>query len=188
MNRRPTLGARFAALALRLAGWKIILVPPPGPKFVAVVAPHTSNFDFWPGIFWRWATGTPARWVAKSELFAFPIGLLLRAWGGIAVNRQAKGKFVDTAVAIIQREKEIVLAVAPEGTRGRAKHWKTGFYYMALQAKVPIGIFSLDWGRKRLGIVGYILPTGDLGADLEEIRRLLDGASGYNPAKATPAS
>ncbi|EYB69634.1 hypothetical protein DEIPH_ctg004orf0161 [Deinococcus phoenicis] len=188
MNRPHTLGSRLASLALRLTGWEAVLAPPPGPRFVAAVAPHTSNADFWPGICWRWATRVPAHWVAKRELFAFPLGPLLRAWGGLPVDRRrAGGNFVDAVVAIIRREPEIVLAVAPEGTRARAEFWKTGFYYMALEAQVPIGVTVLDWGRRRVGVIGYVTPSGDVEADFALMREMLEGVRGHTPADETPA-
>lgn len=189
-SRPHTPGSRLATLALRLTGWEPVLVPPPGPKFVAAVAPHTSNADFWPGIAWRWATRTPTHWVAKRELFRPPLGWLLRAWGGLPVNRARAGEnFVDTVVAVIEREPEIILAVAPEGTRARGEYWKTGFYYMALEAGVPIGVTVFDWGRtpKRVGVIGYVQPTGDIEADFARIRALLEDVRGHTPANETPA-
>lgn len=188
MNRSPTPGSRLAALALRLGGWEAVLAPPPGPKFVAAVAPHTSNMDFWAGILWRWATRTPARWVAKRELFVFPLGRVLRAWGGLPVDRaRGRSNFVGAVVSAIRQEPEIMLAVAPEGTRARGEAWKTGFYYMALEAGVPIGVTVFDWGRRRVGVVGYVQPTGDIEADFAQIRDLLRDVRGHTPGNATPA-
>ncbi|SMB95717.1 1-acyl-sn-glycerol-3-phosphate acyltransferase [Deinococcus hopiensis KR-140] len=188
MNRPHTLGSRLATLALRLTGWKPVLAPPPGPKFVAAVAPHTSNADFWPGIAWRWATRAPVHWVAKRELFRPPLGPLLRAWGGLPVDRaRVGGNFVDAVVAVIQREREIVLAVAPEGTRARGEHWKTGFYHMAVDAGVPIGVTVFDWKRKQVGVIGYVEPSGDIEADFARIRELLQDVRGHTPANETPA-
>jgi len=187
MNRPPTPGSRLATFALRLFGWRAVLAPPPGPKFVAAVAPHTSNADFWIGIGWRWATRVPVHWVAKRELFAFPVGVVLRAWGGLPVDRRrAGGNFVGGVVEVIRREPEIVIAVAPEGTRRRAEGWKTGFYYMALEAGVPIGVTVFDWGRRQVGVIGYVTPTGDLEADFARMRALLEGVRGHTPANETP--
>lgn len=187
MNRPPTLGSCLASLALWLTGWEAVLAPPPGPKFVAVVAPHTSNADFWPGILWRWATRVPAHWVAKRELFVFPVGPVLRAWGGLPVDRRrAGGNFVDAVVATTKREPEIVLVVAAEGTRARADAWKTGFYYMALQARLPIGVTVFDWGRRRVGVIGYLTPGGDVDADLAVIAEMLRDVRGHTPENETP--
>ncbi|WP_326522563.1 lysophospholipid acyltransferase family protein [Deinococcus rhizophilus] len=187
MNRRPTPASRLATLALRLTGWTPVLAPPPGPKFVGAVAPHTSNADFWPGIGWRWATGVPVHWVAKHSLFRPPLGWLMRAWGGLPVDRRrAGGNFVDGVVDIIHRESEIMVAVAAEGTRARAEGWKTGFYYMALKAGVPIGVTVFDWGRKQVGVVGYVTPTGDIDADFRQIAALMQGVRAHTPANMGP--
>ncbi len=187
MNRPHTPVSRLAAAALRLAGWQILLAPPPGPKIVAVAAPHTSNADFWPGIFWRWATRSPARWIGKHSLFRPPVGWVLRWWGGIPVDRRRSGgNFVDAVVEIIQASDEIMLTIAPEGTRTRTEHWKTGFYYMALEAGVPIGVTVMDWGRKRFGLVGYVQPTGDIEADFAALRELLRGVQGHTPENTSP--
>ncbi|MVN89179.1 glycerol acyltransferase [Deinococcus sp. HMF7620] len=187
-GQRASLGSRLASALLRLFGWTAVLEPPPGVKFVGAAAPHTHNADFWPGLFWKWATRSPAHFVAKRELFFFPVGVFMRAVGGIPINRQrAGGNFVDAVVAVINREQEIVMIVAPEGTRSRGEYWKTGFYYMALEAGVPIAVTALDWGRKRVGIIGYVTPTGDLDADFARIRELLRDVRGHTPGNETPA-
>lgn len=187
LNRPHTPTSRLATAALRLAGWTILLEQPPTPKIVAVVAPHTSNADFWPGIFWRWATRSPARWVGKHSLFRPPLGALLRWWGGLPVDRRRKGgNFVDAVVDIIHASDEIMLTIAPEGTRDYTDHWKTGFYYMALEAGVPIAVTVMDWGRKRFGIVGYVQPTGNIEADFAALRTLLDGVRGHTPSQMSP--
>ncbi|WP_221091474.1 1-acyl-sn-glycerol-3-phosphate acyltransferase [Deinococcus aquaedulcis] len=187
-GRQPTFGSRLAVWALRLAGWEAVLAPPPSLKCVGAVAPHTHNADFWPGIFWTWATRSPARFVAKRELFFFPVGVFMRAVGGLALDRRRSGgNFVDAVVGIIEREEEIMLAIAPEGTRSRGDYWKTGFYYMALEAKVPIAVTVLDWGRRRVGIVGYVTPTGNLEADFAKLREYFQDVRGHTPANETPA-
>lgn len=186
-GHRPGPRARLAALALRALGWTAVLEPPPGPRLVVVAAPHTSNADFWPGILWKYATGAPARFVAKRELFAFPLGPLLRALGGIAVDRRrAGGNFVQGVVQTIGEQGEVLLVVAPEGTRARAEGWRTGFYHMAVGAGVPVGVMALDWGRRRVGLVGYVQPTGDLDADFAAIGALLRGVQGRRPELMGP--
>lgn len=186
MNRPHTLRSRTALMCLRLTGWTILLAPPPS-KFVAAAAPHTSNADFWPGLFWKWATRSPLHYVAKEELFRFPMGVFMRSVGGIPLNRaKAKANFVNAVVDIIDREPEIMLLVAPEGTRAHAPHWKTGFYYMAYEAGVPIGVMILDWPRKRVGVVGYIMPTGDIESDFNRIRELVGDATGKKPENQGP--
>lgn len=185
-NRPHTLRSRAALVCLRLAGWTPLLESGPA-KFVAAAAPHTSNADFWPGLFWKWATRTPVHFVGKEALFKFPMGTFMRAVGGIPLDRsKARANFVDAVVDIIHRENEIALIVAPEGTRARAPHWKTGFYYMALEAGVPIGVTVIDWKRKRFGVVGYVTPTGDLAADFAKIRDLMGNTRGKKPQNQGP--
>ncbi|GAA0510073.1 1-acyl-sn-glycerol-3-phosphate acyltransferase [Deinococcus depolymerans] len=187
-GQQHTPGSRLAALLLRLSGWTAVLEPPPGLKCVGAAAPHTNNADFWPGLFWKWSTRTPVHFVAKRELFTFPLGLFMRAVGGIALDRRRSGgNFVDAVVDIIEREREIVMIVAPEGTRSGGQYWKTGFYYMALEAKVPIGVTALDWKRRRVGIIGYVMPTGDIEADFAVIREMLRDVRGHTPANEIPA-
>lgn len=187
-NRPHTLGSRLALVCLRLAGWTPLLAQHDGVRFVAPAAPHTANNDFWVGLFWKWATRTPVHFVGKHTLFQFPMGGFMRAVGGIPIDRRRKGgNFVAAVAEVIRRSDEIVLIVAPEGTRVRADYWKTGFYYMALEANVPLAVTALDWRRKQVGIVGYVTPTGDLNADFAQIRQLLEGVQGKYPDKQTPA-
>lgn len=186
-NLPRTFGSRLALVGMRLAGWTPVLEPPPGPKFVAAAAPHTADQDFWIGLFWMWATRTPLRWVGKHQLFRGPQAGFMRAIGGIPLDRRKKGgNFVDAVAELIRQEDEIVLAIAPEGSRAYTPHWKTGFYYMALEAGVPIGVMALDWGRKRVGIVGYLQPTGDIEADFRRIAAILGETRGKNPANQGP--
>lgn len=187
LARPHTFRSRLALVCLRLAGWTPLLTPPPGPKFVAAAAPHTSNADFWPGLFWKWATRTPLHFVGKQQLFKFPMGIFMRAVGGIPLDRaKAKANFVDAVVEIINSKPEIVMAVAPEGSRSYTPYWKTGFYYMALEANVPIGVLALDWKTKKVGVVGYVTPTGDISADFAKIAALLEGVQGRHPKNQGP--
>lgn len=186
-GQQHSLGSRLAARLLRAAGWTALLPTPPGPKFIAAAAPHTSNADFWPGLFWKWSTRIPLHFVAKRELFRFPMGVFMRAVGGMPLDRRrAGGNFVDAVVDMIAAQKEIMLVVAPEGTRDRTEHWKTGFYYMALEAGTPIAVTVLDWGRRRVGVVGYVQPTGDIEADFAAIRELMRGVKAHTPADFGP--
>ncbi|WP_291429430.1 1-acyl-sn-glycerol-3-phosphate acyltransferase [Deinococcus sp.] len=181
-GQQHSLGSRLVARLLRAAGWTALLATPPGPKFIAAAAPHTSNADFWPGLFWKWSTRIPLHFVAKRELFRFPLGVFMRAVGGVALDRRrAGGNFVDAVVSVIEREREIIMLVAPEGTRSGGQYWKTGFYFMALKAGLPIGVTILDWQRRRVGVIGYVTPTGDIEADFAEIRELLRDVRGRRP-------
>ena len=187
LNRPPTLASSLAATALGLAGWTVLLPPAPGPKLVGVAYPHTSNWDLLPALLWKWATRAPLKFVAKHSLFRFPLGPLLRAWGGVSVNRRRAGdNFVEAVAQLIDSQPEIVLGLAPEGTRERAEAWKSGFYHMAQAAGVPIALITFDWKQKRVGVLAYLIPSGDIEADYQQIRAVYQGAEGKHPEKATP--
>ena len=177
---------QFFSWLLGVFGWKTILEPPPGPKFVVVGYPHTSNWDFLPAVGWAWATGMKASFIGKQELVAGALGPLMLRLGVIPVDRDKTKNFVKQVAEIIEERPEIALVVAAEGTRSRAEHWRSGFYYMALEAHVPIAFGYLDWGRKEVGIGAYLMPTGDLEADFEVIRQFYEGVTGRDPSKQSP--
>lgn len=188
-NRPHTFGSRLATGILGLFGWKALMTQPKHDKFVAVFAPHTSNWDFFPGIMWRWATRTPAFWIAKDSLFREPLGTILRAWGGIPISRNVAGsKFIGAVVDMIDEREEIMMCIAPEGTRSYIDHWKNGFYLIARRARVPIGVIAVDWGKKEFGLVGYVELSGNIDNDMAEIARLLEGVKGCIPENAAPVT
>lgn len=178
---------RLATGLLRAFGWRVLNVPSPGPRVVIIAYPHTSNWDIFPGLLWGVAAGAPLHFVAKKSLFRFPLGPLLRAFGGLPLDRaKVGGNFVDAVADLIRRHDRIVLAVAPEGTRARGEYWRTGFYHMAQDAGVPIGLAALDWGRREVGVGLYLHPTGDMAADFEIIRAFYAGRRGRDPSQETP--
>ncbi|WP_293914848.1 1-acyl-sn-glycerol-3-phosphate acyltransferase [Deinococcus sp.] len=187
LGRPATPGSTLAAAALRLLGWTVLLPPVPGPRLVGVAYPHTSNWDLLPALLWARATGSPLKFVAKHSLFKGLLGPLMRAWGGLPLNRsKAGGNFVDAVVEVIQSQPEILLGLAPEGTRERGEAWRSGFYHMAQDAGVPIALITFDWKHKRVGVLAYLEPSGDLEADYEKIRAVYAGVGGRHPQKATP--
>jgi len=180
------LRQKLAFLFMKVFNWKPILEPLPGPKVVAVGYPHTSNWDFFPALFWMWTTGLKASFIGKKQLFTGILGPLMRRLGGIPVDRSKTTNFVDQVVEIIEERQEIVLIIAPEGTRGYAPYWRTGFYYMALGAGVPIALGFIDWGKREVGIAGYLMPTGDINADFEKMKTLYANKVGRNHKKQGP--
>jgi 1-acyl-sn-glycerol-3-phosphate acyltransferase len=135
----------------RLLGWRIEgEFPFHIPKYVIVVAPHTSNWDVMLGIFCRNITGLKASFVGKKELFFFPLGILIRSIGGLPVNRGAKTNFVDEVVKLYESMPNLVIALAPEGTRKRTDKLKSGFYYIAQKANIQILPVGLDYKNKRV--------------------------------------
>ena len=127
--------------------------------------------------------GIQVRWCAKDDWFRFPWGILARALGGIPVNRQKRTNLVDQIAAKFEEYDDLIIGIAPEGTRGKTTHWKTGFYYIALKAKVPIAMAYLDYGNKIIGVGPNFMPSGDLKADFEIIREFYTGVVGKNPKK-----
>lgn len=182
-----TLRQRLGVWALQMLGWTPVMAPPPGKKFVLVGYPHTSNWDFLYALLWGLASGTHFRWVGKKELFPPVLGALMRGLGGIPVDRQrAGGAFVQQVAQLFQRSEELWLVVAAEGTRSQAPHWKTGFYYMALEAGVPIALAYLDRTRKEVGVGGYLVPSGDLEADFQRIAAFYQDKVGLKPQRQSP--
>ena len=160
----------FGRTVLRMWGWRIEPGPPNLPKFVAVVAPHTSNLDFFVGMAAILAMRMRAYWMAKHTLFrpAF-LGCLLESLGGIPIDRTASRGVVEQMAQRLRESDRLVLGVTPEATRKRNAHWKTGFHHIAKSAGVPIVLVSFDYREKCLGF-GAILHPDDLAADMQEIR------------------
>jgi 1-acyl-sn-glycerol-3-phosphate acyltransferase len=188
VHQPVTKRQRLATAALRFLGWTAILEAAPGPKVVAVGYPHTSNHDFLPVILWAWATGSRMNWVGKKELFTGFLGGLMLRLGGIPLDRKGTANFVDAVAAMIRARDEITLVIAAEGTRARAEHWRSGFYYMALEAGVPIGLGFIDWGKRQVGIGAYLVPTGDIHADFERMKAFYSDKHGRDPSKQGPVA
>jgi len=145
---------------------------------VLIAAPHTSNWD---GINMLAAAGyyrVPLKWMGKKELVKGPFGGIVRWLGCIPVDRQSGGDLVNEMKAAFAQSDHMVLAVAPEATRAATKGWKTGFYYIALAAGVPLVISILDYGARTITIAGAIVPSGDYERDLPLIKAYYDGAKG----------
>ncbi|WP_018110561.1 1-acyl-sn-glycerol-3-phosphate acyltransferase [Thermus igniterrae] len=177
---------KLAGWLLGRAGWRYFMPEPPSRKYVLIGAPHTSNWDFVVGLLALWALGIRARWLGKKELFKPPLGLLMRLLGGIPVDRSRRSNLVDQVAEILAREEEIAILITPEGTRGKAPYWRTGFYHMALKAGVPIALGYADFRRKEVGIGAYLWPTGDLRRDFEAIRAFYQDKTGLRPEKQGP--
>lgn len=160
---------KLSQWVLKLMGWKIVGSLPELKQYVLIVVPHTSNWDFIVGIFARFALGTKINFLAKKQLFFFPLGNFLRAVGGFSVNRAKKGNLVGLVVKQFQRNDEFKLGITPEGTRGPVARWKEGFYHIACMANVPIVMVGFDYPSKEVRIREVFWPTKDLGQDFEPI-------------------
>lgn len=182
----PTLGQRTALRLLRLFGWNVRHKPLPGPHGIAVVYPHTSNWDFIVGLFAKWAVGLPFRWLAKDSLFRGPMGAVMRYWGGVPVDRSAPmGATRDLADKMLA-SKWCWVAITPEGTRGYRPHWKSGFYHLALAARVPVLVVYIDYRHKEVGVVDTLELSGEPDADMAALARIYEGRTALYPKDAAP--
>lgn len=172
-------------LFLKIAGWKVeVNLPNDEKKAVLLVAPHTSNLDFYIGRFVFNVLRLKARFLIKKEAFGWPFGALLRKMGGIPVDRGKSSHLVKYLAGEFQKAEELMLVVTPEGTRKYTPYWKKGFYYIALEAKVPIALGFLDYKEKRAGIANVFYPTGDLQRDFESIRKYYQDLNGRYPEQS----
>ena len=176
--------ARLAAWLLHLAGWRTVCVPPPGPKSVVVVYPHTSNWDFIIGMLWRTKYQVILHWAGKDTLFRGPFRRLFIKLGGVPINRRERTGMSAQLVALYAARATFHLCITPEGTRSRTDHWKSGFYRLALAADVPVGLGFIDFARKEAGIERWVRLSGDEAADLALLREYYAGKQGCRPALA----
>jgi len=176
-----TLARWISVSILRLLGWRLEGNIPSEQKYVLIAAPHTSNWDFPYTLMVCFALRLRVYWMGKASLFPPVVGHIMHWLGGIAVDRSRSGNLVQSTVDAFHANQRLTVIVPPEGTRGKVTHWKTGFYYIALGAGVPIALGYLDFSRKTAGIGKMFIPTGDLIADMEEIKQFYSGVNGKNP-------
>ena len=175
---------RIGLWLLTRAGWRFEGAMPDIPKFVVIVAPHTSNWDFPVGLLAKWALGFDAHWWGKDSLFLPPLGWFMRANGGIPVQRRQSSKVVETTIDAFRTNERFALALAPEGTRKKVTKWRTGFWHVAKGAQVPICCVAFDWTRKVIRLGPTTMPDeDDQAAGIARIRSLFDNVRGFNPAQ-----
>ena len=150
-------------------------------KCVICAAPHTSNWDLLIGKLFYGSLGRNASFMMKKEWFFFPLNLVFKAMGGIPVNRGKKNSLVDQMARRFAESKQFNLAITPEGTRKANSEWKKGFYYIALQARVPIMLFGIDYPSKTITCTRSLVPTGDIEKDMREIKLYFKQFRGRHP-------
>jgi 1-acyl-sn-glycerol-3-phosphate acyltransferase len=173
----------YGKSVLKIFGWKTIGEIPTEAKYVAVVAPHTSFMDMIVGKFYTWSIGMRPSIMVKKEFFFFPMGLLLKSWGGIPVDRKNAQNFVDQMAERFKNRNKLILVITPEGTRSLNTEWKTGFYRIAEKAEVPIYMIFGDFKKKTVGFLGKFEPTGNMEEDIKAIKRNFIGITGYHASK-----
>lgn len=185
-----TVLRRLSLAFLKLSGWTVVGTLPSGArKSVFIAAPHTSNWDLPYTLMVAFALRLNIYWMGKHQIFKPPFRRLMMWLGGIAVHREHANNLVAASVqAIREADGPLQLVVPPEGTRSKVRHWKTGFYYIASGAQVPIVLAFMDYKNKRAGIGGEFIPTGNLEADMATIRAFYAPFTGKNPAQSDSAS
>ena len=165
----------IASFILWLQGWKVVGEIPQIKKYVIIAAPHTSNWDFVIGRSFGYMLGVDAKYLGKIQLFKPPFGWFFRWTGGIPVDRTKHNSLVAFTVQLFNNSKELVLGIAPEGTRKRVKKWKQGFYHIAVLANVPIVLSFMDYKKKEAGIGKILYPSGDIEKDMSVIEEFYQG-------------
>jgi len=172
----------FSKTLLRLTGWQLDVVLPEENKFVLIGAPHTSNWDFPLALLTFWTLDLKIYWVAKIQMFWGPLYYLLTFLGGIPVDRSSSHGFIEQIAKRFNQADKMVLAIAPEGTRSKTNYWKSGFYHIAISAKVPICLAYIDYSRRALGFAQILYPSGNIDADMEIIADFYKNIIGKRPA------
>jgi 1-acyl-sn-glycerol-3-phosphate acyltransferase len=166
---------------LALGRWRIDGEFPDRPKMVAIVAPHTSNWDFLVGISAVWALGLRVGFLGKDTLFRPPLGWLMRWFGGIPVNREVPQGMVPQAVEAMRKADAMFLAITPAGTRSSTRAWKSGFYHIAYAARVPILPIAFDGAHRTIRLLAPFETSGDYAREIPQLRALYDGIRGVKP-------
>ncbi|WP_010521164.1 1-acyl-sn-glycerol-3-phosphate acyltransferase [Aquimarina agarivorans] len=172
-----TILSRF--ILFQVLDWKIVgNFPKDLKKYVVIGAPHTSNMDFIIGLLVKTICKTKINFVGKKSLFRFPFGIFFRSVGGVPVNRKKNEKLVDSIVNVYNERTSFILAISPEGTRDKVEDWKTGFYYIAKQAKVPVVALTFDFGKRQTEIFEPFYTTDNKDADFKFLKSRYIGIKG----------
>jgi 1-acyl-sn-glycerol-3-phosphate acyltransferase len=172
---RPAL----ARAVLRLSRWHTVgQVPASG---ILVGAPHTSNWDWVAMLLLTWSDGVQARVLIKRELFRGPLAPLLRATGGIPLDRANPGEAVRRLLSEAKGGEDFLLVLAAEGTRRKADYWKSGFYKISKQTGLPITLGFIDGPTRTIGFGPTFAPSGDVAADMDKVRAFYADKQGIHP-------
>jgi|GEM_PF-19249 len=189
-EQAPKVSAKIALAVLNALGWKLRYNGLPATRCVIIFYPHTSNWDFVYGILAKWAISVPLRFLAKEKLFkgvtGFFIGGLMRYWGGEPIERTVSSGAIVHLVNRMQQADKFWLAMAPEGTRSYKPYWRSGFYYIALTAKVPLVCAFLDYSNKEIGVRQVLELTGDEATDMAQIQSVYQRVQGKHPQQQSP--
>lgn len=184
-------GSALARWLLSAAGWRVQFDGLPARQGVVIVYPHTSNWDFAVGLLAKWALGFPLSFWGKDSLFRLPLlGPWMRWVGGVPVDRKhprgVVGQMVERFQVAKANDEFLWLALAPEGTRSHAPHWRSGFYQVALRAGVPLGLAFFDYPQRVVSAQRFIRLSSDVDADMAVIEAYLGHRRGHKPHLAAP--
>ena len=185
MSRPVLLAQRVARWCLRACGWRLVGTAPDVPRCVIIFAPHTSNWDFPLLLAVRFAFNRRVTYLAKDSLFRFPIAGFLRATGALAVERSERHALVDQLVSAFGSSDELWLAMSPEGTRAQTDHWKSGFYHIAREARVPLLLAFIDARARECGLGELLELSGDVERDMDRLRAFYSAKRGIVPERAS---
>ena len=184
-DQLPRRGNLFTSVVARLlmllTGWRFEGALPNLPKFVLIVAPHTSNLDFPVGVMAMFGLGIRGTFLGKDSLFRPPFGFYFRWLGGVPVDRKSSNNVVDQTIGYFRTRDRIILALSPEGTRRKIPQWRTGFYWVAVGAGVPIVPVAFDFPRRRIVLNPPQLMSGEMEKDLAQLRGFFNAAQAYRP-------
>lgn len=180
--------SRLALRLMHALGWKLRWNGLPGNHGIIIFYPHTSNWDFLWGMLAKWAINVPLKFLVKEKLFkgvtGFFLGAFVRYWGGEPIERGVSSGAIPKLAERIRSADWFWLAIAPEGTRSYTPHWRSGFYHIALTAKVPLVCAFIDYPSREIGISQTLELTGDEATDLANIRAIYQGLRGYRADQA----
>lgn len=179
------MGSRISGMILNLLGFTIVgEYPRELKKMIVIAAPHTSYWDFPLGLLVRSKMKIKVKFVGKASLFKPPLGWIMKRLGGVAVDRSKRNNFVDSVVEVFNKKEALTILFAPEGTRDKVQKFKTGFYYIAKQAEVPILPIVFDFGNKEVRWLDLVYPSSDSEKDIKHIESLYKGVIGYSKEKS----
>ena len=177
--------SRLSRWILTALGWEIHADFPNIKKYVVIAAPHTSNWDFPLSIMAVKALQLDVCWIGKHTIFRWPFGWFFRKLGGMPVDRRQSLNLIQQMTDLFDQSEHLIFALAPEGTRSKTDHWKTGFYHIARAANVPIALAYLDFAKKQVGVSKTFYPGDDIEEDFKLIREYYRDKRGKNPENAS---
>ena len=167
---RPSLATAMCRWLLGVFGWRMVGDLPDIAKVVVIAAPHSTNWDVIWGLLFKISLRLDVHFIGKREAFVWPLGPILRAFGGIPVDRSAAHGLVGEMRRQFEARERFWLALAPEGTRKKVQKWKTGFWHIAREANVPVLPVYFHYPEKTVGLGPLFHPTDDVAADMARIR------------------